>query len=225
MKAKENISANLALTFCIFVFILFLIPFLPFFLLFLLFKILATPFDYIKYKRSCYQQDFPHKYKWANEPHTDNVPYTAIKKNNLPVEYIKWHEDYDMLGYFVYQDTMLVFHEPLFFDEKKGLWLWWPGEKEEEPTTEESENEESYDADNTDDCLSVEDLKEFLLDDFRNHVSGRECKKVVFFYSRKKVEKIDGKIALEKMRELDDFIIYKNGQLAEAIQKMIDTHQ
>ena len=220
MKAKENISANLVLIFCIFVFILFL----PFLLLYLLFKILATPFDYIKYKRSCYQQDFPHKYKWANEPHTDNEPYTAIKKNNLPVEYIKWHEDYDMLGYFVYQDTMLVFHEPLFFDEEKGLWLWWPGEKEEEPTTEESENEESYDADNTDDCLTVEDLKEFLLDDFCNHISGRECKKVVFFYSRKNVEKL-WKAGLEKMRELDDFIIYEKGQLAEAIQKMIDTHQ
>lgn len=221
MKAKENISANLVLIFCIFVFILFL----PFLLLYLLFKILATPFDYIKYKRSCYQQDFPHKYKWANESHTDNVPYTAIKKNNLPVEYIKWHEDYDMPGYFVHKDIMLIFHEPLFFDEEKGLWLWWPGESETDTTAENDGNEEPIYEDNTDDCLSVEDLKEFLLDDFRNHVSGRECKKVVFFYSRKKVEKIDGKIALEKMRELDDFIIYENGQLAEAIQKMIDTHQ
>ena len=219
MKVKENISANLVLTFCILVFILFL----PFLLLYLLFKILATPFDYIKYKRSCYQQDFPHKYKWADGIHADNTPYTAIKENNLPVEYIKWHEDYDMPGYFVHKDIMLIFHEPLFFDEEKGLWLWWPGESETDTTAESDGNEEPIYEDNTDDCFSVEDLKEFLLDDFRNHISGRKCKKVVFFYSRKKVEKL-WKAGLKKMRELDDFVIYEKGQLAQAIQKIIDTY-
>ena len=98
-----------------------LIIFLPFFLLYLLFKLLSTPFDYIKYKKSRYQKDFPHKYTWLREPHIDNAPYTAIKENELPVEYIKWSEDYDIGGYFVYKDILLDFTEPFFFDEEKKL--------------------------------------------------------------------------------------------------------
>ena len=110
MKIKDNIKEKLILTFV-------LILCLPFCFLFLFFKLLATPFDYIKYNRSRYQKDFPHKYSWLKEPHFDNAAYTAIKESALPVEYIKWSEAYDLCGYFIYKDILLDFTEPLFFDE------------------------------------------------------------------------------------------------------------
>lgn len=220
MKIKGYISQTLVVFFCAALLILVI----PFCLLFLLFKLLTTPIDYIKYKRSRYQQDFPHKYKWLDEPHTDNAPYTVIKENSLPVEYIKWREDYDLLGYFVYKDIMLVFYEPLFFDKEEGLWLWSPDEESNDETAESDETEESANEDTADDYLTVEDLRAFLLDEFHSNVSNRECSRVVFFYAKKKVEKHYGESALKKMLELEDFIVYEKGRLAEAIKNFTDTY-
>lgn len=174
MKIRDRLEAMLAF----FVVGAVLVMVLPFLFLALLFKLFMTPFDYIKYKRSRYQQDYPRRYSWLSKPHMDNEPYTAIKESHLPVEYIKWREEYDLNGYFVYQDILLNFDEPLFFDSKKGLWLWWPGEKAEEENSENNDNEE--DVDNTDDCLTVEDLKDFLLDEFRNNISGARANKFYF---------------------------------------------
>lgn len=96
---------------------------LPIALIYLLFKLFATLFDYIKYKCSQYQRDFPQKYSWLSVPHFDNAVYTAIKENNLPVEYIKRSGDYNLCGYFVYKDILLDFTEPFFFDKEEKIFL------------------------------------------------------------------------------------------------------
>ena len=202
----------------IFVFIIIII--LPIALIYLLFKLLATPFDYIKYKHSRYQQDFPHKYSWLSEPHFDNAAYTAIKENNLPVEYIKWSEDYNLCGYFVYKDILLDFTEPFFFDEEEKIFLRSPDENEMEETAEDGISEDE----NSDKSLTVEETKELILSGFRNSVPGRECHKIVFFYSRKDVKRDYKEEGLNAMREFDDFIIYEKGELAKAIKNFVDNN-
>ncbi len=193
---------------------------LPIALIYLLFKLLATPFDYIKYKRSRYQRDFPHKYSWLSEPHFDNDAYTAIKENNLPVEYIKWSEDYNLCGYFVYKDILLDFTEPFFFHKERKVFLRLPEENE----SEEAADDETSEDENSDKSLTVEETKELILDDFRNIVPGRECHRIVFFYSRKDTLRDYEEEGLDAMCKLDDFIIYEKGELAKAIKNFIDNN-
>lgn len=217
MKIKDTFSSVLGMILVSMIFIIFL----PFFLLYLLFKLLMTPFDYVKYKRSRYAKDFPHRYKWLASPHTDNEPYTAIKENSLPVEYIKWHEDYEMPGYFVYKDILLNFSEPFFFDKKKGLWLCWQSDKNWEEE-EERECEESVDdEENTDDCLTVEATAAMVLDEFYTNTGGRECKKVIFFYSKRNVDNNYEEGGLEAMQKLENVIIYEKGKLADSLKEFI----
>lgn len=218
MKIKDCISNISEFVFFSVIFIIFL----PFCLIYLLFNLLATPFDYIKYKRSLYQQDFPQKYKWLSGPHADNEVYTIIKENNLPIDYIKWREDYDLNGYFLYKDILLNFTEPLFFDKKRGLWLFWPSENGADEIAENDKSSEDIDYDNTDDCLTVEATKEFIIEQFRNNITGRECNQVVFFYKRKNVESNYEEGGLDAMRKLDDFIIYEKGDLEKSIIDYIE---
>lgn len=203
---------------------------IPLMLLYLLFKLLATPFDYAKYKRSRYQKDFPHKYAWLRDPHIDNEPYTAIKENDFPVEYIKWSDDYDFAGYFVYKDVLLDFTEPFFFDEEQKLFLCLPEDKEAEEV---SYNDEGEDAacksadgkgDGNDARLTVEGVKELIFDGFRVSVPNRECNKIVFFYSHRNAKRNFGEEGLNVMRGLDGFIIYEKGELAKAIKEFIDNN-
>jgi hypothetical protein len=195
---------------------------LPILLLYFLFKLLITPYDYIKYKNSLYQKDYPKRYTWLSTPHIDNEAYTAIKENGLPVEYIKWRDDYDMSGYFIYKNSLLVFNEPLFFDKKKGIYLCWihDDEEEEQPEIE----EENADEDNTDDCLTVEETIKHILEEFHNNVSGYMCNRVVFFYKQENVEGNYEEGGLEKMLALDDFVVYENGELAKAIREYIESN-
>lgn len=194
---------------------------LPFLLLYLVWNLLMTPYYYAKHKRSRYQQDFPCKYSWPLHEHIDDAPYTAIKENALPVEYFKWCEDYDQGGDFVYKDTLLCFHNPFFFDKEKGLLLSWLGQDEE---NEEAEWAEDTEEDNTDDCLTVAGTREYMLEAFRKNVPGRECNRVVFFCQRKRVEKNYEEGTLERMRQLDDFVLYEKGELAKAIREFIETY-
>ena len=200
--------------------ILFVIIVVPIALIYLLFKLFATPFDYIKYKRSRYQQDFPHKYTWLSEPHFDSDAYTAIKENALPVEYIKWSEDYNHRGYFLYKDILLDFTEPFFFDEEKKIFFRYFDEDEAEETA----NDEKTEDDDSDKCMTVEETTEFALGQFRDNVPGRECHRIVFFYSRKNAELDYMEESLNAMRSLDDFIIYEKGELAKAIKDFVDNN-
>lgn len=220
MRIKGQISEKLSFVLVVAIFSLFL----PFFLLYLIFKVLYTPFDYIKYKRSRYQKDFPHKYTWLREPHVDNEAYTTIKESGLPIEYVRLFQDYDLPGRFVYKDTLLWFYPSVFFDKDKKQWLWWLGDKTTEEESQKcEEDEDDLEIENTDDCLSVEELKSFILDEMNNGVPTHKCRRVVFFYEGKKVKREYGKEALEFMGELDDFIIYEKGELAKAIKEFIDT--
>lgn len=193
---------------CVF-FLLLLLPLL-------LLRILATPYAYFRFKRSRYQQDFPQKFRLLSTPHMDDKPYTAIQELHLPIEYIKWREEYDLDGYFVYKDVLLNFSEPFFFDKEKGLWLWWPQQEEDD-------DEDDDDFENTDDCLAVEALSEFLLDEFQKNIIGRKCNRIVFFYDRKNVNAFYEPGGLEAMERLDDFVLYEKGELARAIAEFLDS--
>ncbi len=61
-----------------------------------------------------------------------------------------------------------------------------------------------------------------MLKELRRRTPERECNAVVFFCERQEVERSSGKEALRVMRELDDFIVYEKGKLAEAIRDFID---
>lgn len=193
---------------------------LPFFLLYLVWNLLMTPYYYAKHKRSRYQQDFPHKYSWPMYVHMDDEPYAAIKKNDLPVEYFKWCEDYDQGGYFIYKDTLLCFQNPFFFDKEKGLLLSWMNQNEEDPT-----GDEEADENNTDDCLTVAGTQDYMLTEFRKNVPERECNRVVFFCQRKRVEKNYEEGTMERMRQLDNFVVYEKGELAKAIREFIGSRE
>ena len=211
---KEKLSAAAAALLVIGVLLLLS----PFILLYFLFKVFITPYDYYKHKKNRYQKDFPKRYSWLKGPHPDSLPYGAIKEAELPIDYIKWSEAYELLGYFVYKDILLVFHEPLFFDKTRGLWLWWQrSEDEEELVDEEDEDEES-----TEDCGSVEDLREFLLNDFHDRIAGKTSRRVVFFYEKKRLKKRYESGALEAMQALDDFVIYDKGALSEAVKTFVE---
>ncbi|MBO7740030.1 MAG: hypothetical protein J6S34_00745 [Clostridia bacterium] len=211
---KEKLSAAAAALLVIGVLLLLS----PFILLYFLFKVLITPYDYYKHKKNRYQKDFPKRYSWLKGPHPDSLPYGAIKEAELPIDYIKWSEAYDLHGYFVYQDILLVFHEPLFFDQTKGLWLWWQGpDNAEELVEDEDEDEES-----DEDYASVEELRAFLLNDFHDRIAGRVCRRVVFFYEKKRLKKRCEAGGLEAMQALDDFVIYDKGALSEALKAFVE---
>ena len=70
--------------------------------------------------------------------------------------------------------------------------------------------------------MTVEETKELYLGDFSRDVPGRECRKIVFIYRREFAEKYYGKVGLEKMMELDDFIVYEKRGLGDAIKAFIE---
>ncbi len=93
----------------------------PVVLLFLLGLLIATPFDYIKYKRTQYYKDTHEKYSWLCTSSYYITLYDLIKKENLPIAYYRC---YDALvtgyGYFIYKDTLILNdYEPCFDGERK----------------------------------------------------------------------------------------------------------
>jgi len=196
--------------------IMLLILFLPVIIGYLLFKLVMTPVDYAKYKRSRYQQDFPRKYKWLMEPHIDNIPYTLVKESDLPIEYIKRKDEYDLPGYFIFKDALLNFSCPFFFDSQKRLLLCYP-----EDAGKAGSLGDDIDSDNTDDCLTLDEASSLFLDQLRENTSGRVCRKVVFFYEKTAVEENYEKGALEAMLLTDNFIIYEKDKLAEALEEFV----
>lgn len=217
MKFKDSFWSQLLACICLLFIFAILIPVGLFFFIF---KLITMPFNYYKYKHSQYQKDFPHKFNFLDPFHIDNLPYSIIKENGLPIRYIKWSEEYNMHGYFVYKDIILDFTEPFFFDPETNFFTFNPEEEVEEKT----EDDNEQDTDDGENCLSVEETKAFVLNDFHNNTPECECKQVVFFYSQKRIEKEHGKIALEKMSALDDFILYKKDTLCQVLKEFVDTH-
>ncbi|MBR3779413.1 MAG: hypothetical protein IKL13_06835 [Clostridia bacterium] len=217
MKIKERLG-DIASTALVWVIIALCLPWM---LLVLIGQFLYTPIEYIQFKRSRYQQDFPRKYSLWCGVHLDNEVYTIVKENNLPVEYIKWSEDYGLHGYFVSGDTLLNFTEPFFYDEKKQEWMLWPGNAEDENDEVEDVDVEHVGEDNTDDCVGVEAAKELMLQWFAADVAGRECRRVAVFYERQKTERIYGKEQAEALKSAG-CILYERGALAQAIREVIE---
>ena len=214
MKLKNvisNMTSNVLV--CI-----LLIIFLPFCFLLLIGYILYTPIDYIKFKRSAYQKDFPRKYKWLCGKHVDNDIYTIVKENSLPISYLRFYDDYELSGDFLYKDIALNFSQPFFYDDKKESWLFWPGNND---GCEVEETEDSEFEDNTDDCMTEEESREYILGEFNEHYPGVACTKMVFFYENKFVKSVYGEMALKKMQQKNSFILYNRGELKEAIEEFI----
>ena len=215
MKFKDTFGSQL-LAGIVLIFIFAIL--IPVGLFLLIFKFITMPFNYYRYRHSQYQKDFPHKFNFLDPFHIDHIPYSIIKENELPIQYIKWSKEYYMYGYFIYKDILLDFTEPFFFDPETNIFRFDPEEEAEETT------EDEQDIDAVENCLSVEETKTFVLNDFHNNIQERECKQVVFFYSQEKLEKAHGKIALEKMSDLSDFIVYKKDTLLQVLKEFVDTH-
>ena len=215
MKFKDTFGSQL-LAGIVLIFIVAIL--IPVGLFLLIFMFITIPFNYYKYRHSQYQKDFPHKFNFSSPFHVDNIPYSIIKENELPIEYIKWSEEYEMYGYFIYKDILLDFTKPFFFDPETNIFRFDPEEEAEETT------EDEQDIDAVENCLSVEETKAFVLNDFHNNIQERECKQVVFFYSQEKLEKAHGKIALEKMSDLSDFIVYKKDNLHQVLKEFVERH-
>ena len=214
MKSK-NVIGNIFSTILVFI---LLVIFLPFCLLLLIGYILYTPIDYIKFKRSAYQKGFPRKYKWLCGRHVDNRIYTIIKENNFPISYLRFYDDYELAGDFLYKDIALNFSQPFFFDDKREEWLFWPH------TDTRNETEDTEDAefeDNTDNCMTEEESREYILGQFKEQYPNVACTQMVFFYENKFVKSVYGDLALKKMQQNDSFILYQKGKLKEAIQEFI----
>ena len=200
----------------IFVFILLLLFFVPLMLLYFLFKLIMTPFDYAKYRSSLYQRDFPHKYSWLREPHVDNILYTAVKESNLPIEYIKPKGEYDLPGYFIYKDILLNFSCPFFYDSEKGLWICLASDIDNKNLSGSAEDDEK-----TDNYLTVVEASEIILNTFSANASGRECKRVIFFYDKKRLENECEEGAWDAISLRDDFVIYDKDSFAEELAEFI----
>ena len=217
MKFKDSFGSQLLAIIC-FIFILAIL--IPVALFVLIFKFITMPFNYYKYRHSQYQKDFPHKFNFLDPFHIDNIPYSIIKENELPIQYIKWSKEYDLYGYFIYKDILLDFTEPFFFDPETNTFTFYP----EKEVKEKIKDDNNQDIDDVENCLSVEETKTFVLNNFHNNIKERECKQVVFFYSQKNLEKARGKIALNRMSALNDFVVYKKDTLLQALKEFIDTH-
>ena len=215
MKIKDGEDLIMYL----FVFIIIL----PIALIYLFFKLLLTPVDYIRYKRTRYQRDFPHKFTWLVDSHFDNGVYTVIKENALPVEYIKWSKDYYERGYFVYKNILLDFTEPFLYDEEEKAFFLVPDENGEE-TAQLEASDENMDVREKEDRLTVSEAKEKLLKEFRQNVPGRECGRIVFFQSYKDAERYYKKEGVDVMRGLDGFIIYKDKDLKGTLENFIQSN-
>ena len=214
MKLKNvisNITLNAILCFL-------LIIFLPFILLVLVVCILYTPIDYIIFKRSAYQKDFPRKYKWLCGRHVDNRIYTIIKENDLPISYLRFYDDYESAGDFLYKDIALNFSQPFFFDDEKEEWLFWSDNDGDNGTEDAEDAETDY---NTDDCLTEAEASEHILGQFKEQYPNVACTQTVFFYENKFVKRVYGDLALKKMQQNDSFILYQKGKLKETIEEFI----
>lgn len=208
MEKTKNLLIRIGATVLTWVLI---IVFLPVIILLFIGAVLYTPIDYVKFKTSIYQNDYPRKYKWLCGRHEDNKIYKAIKENGLPISYFKSCEDYELPGDFVYKDTVLDFSMPFFFDGEKETWLY----------SEQSEvHRDECECDCSDKYLSVEEAKSYLLEQFAKRNTVIKCTKIVFFYEIGFIKTVYGEKALATLREEDSVILYKKRELAEKLHQI-----
>ena len=219
MKFKDRITLILSYILIILGVIILLPIIVPASFIVLTYQILYTPFGYYKFKTSLYQKDFPTKYKWLDGVHQDNGVYTFIKENHLPIQYLKCYEKYDLSGLFLYKDTLLDFSEPFLYDDESMVWCVVPGDDE----SNEDDTAETETADHSDDyeILTVDGWKESQIMEFKKNFPDQICGNIVFFYNRKRILRWYGEEALNKLKDLDGFILYEKGELEKAIQEYV----
>ncbi|MBE6595877.1 MAG: hypothetical protein E7644_08780 [Ruminococcaceae bacterium] len=197
---------------------------LPFLLLLLVGMVLYLPVDYIKFKRSRYQKDFPRKYSPWCGCHIDNEIYTLVQEHELPMTYVKPHvgDDYAQPGYFLYQNVLLYLCPPLdsfLFDEKKDEWLFDPGM----PETDESEEIEEIDEENTDHCLTPKEAAAWYLAEFARDTGSHACDRVMFFCERERLEADCSRAAaIAQLAAEEGVILYGKGKLVDALRDMTE---
>lgn len=214
MKFKDKLGKF----FCTFLVIVLIIIFIP---LLLICALLYLPIDYIKFKRSRYQKDFPRKYSLFSGVHIDNKIYTLIKENNLPIEYYKCDGDYDFEGYFLYKDALLNFIEPFCYLKENDEWMYLLNNDEQYVESQQflqgtPEIDEEYEP--------IGEAKERFIKDFRENNHEVTCNKVVFFYDAEETEHCYGARAVEKLRELDGIVLYEENALKETIRDYIENN-
>ena len=85
--------------------------------------LLFEPLRYLRLRKSRYHRDFPTRYKFPCETHSDSLPYSIIKEKGLPIEYRKYPRGYDSCGYFICGKTLLHFSEPFVYVKEQNCWL------------------------------------------------------------------------------------------------------
>lgn len=215
MKEKiKNFIFNALM--CCLLFLLF-----PFLLLLLIGSLLYTPIDFIKFKRSRHQKDFPRKYTWLCGRHPDNAAYTVTKERNLPVTYLQ-NNNPELTGVFLYKHTVLHFSNPFFFDDKKNEWLFWPHAEDEEADEDaKTEEIEEVEEDNTDDCLPIEAALDLIREQYRERFPDATFENLIFFYQAKDVKSLYSETALKQLEENSLFVPYEKKRLEEALLKYI----
>ena len=169
--------------------------------------VIYLPIQYIRFKRSRYQKDFPRKASFGCGPHVDNTVYTIVKERELPIRYFRQnHLNYDEPGWFLYNDILLDFTDPVFFDKERNIC---PSRYEEQ------------DVETAGGPLSVDAQKRETMDAFHRHEPDQPCTRVVFFINQSSAEDMYDDAGMEELRTSDDFVLYTKKTLADQLEKFI----
>lgn len=94
----------------------------------LLGMVIATPYDYFKYKMSRYYKDTKEKYRWFC--FTGVQLYETVKKEQLPIDFYRCYPSGGPGdGYYLYKDTLIYTGGLVEFDEPGNKWVSRIGDK------------------------------------------------------------------------------------------------
>lgn len=178
--------------------ILLLVLLTPFLLLGAILALLYIPVDHIRYKRSHYYKDFGLRYHVFVGISPYYRLYEVIKKNDLPIRYIKTTGDGEHIahGYFLYGDT-LIFNDfsNVYYNDDENLWVY--------------EFEDRW--------ISVDEMIETSIDDLRDRGGYDGIMKGVILIKRNSFADDD----LPRAEKSGRFILYDKKCEAEALKHYI----
>lgn len=177
--------------------------------------LMYSPIDYIRFKRSRYQKDFPRRYSFLCGPHSDNALYTIVKEKDLPVLYFRQDQlNYEQPGWFLYKDILLDFSHDMFEDETRNIVCkYFTKDEEDSPEIEEDADDENL--------FSIDAQKREVMDAFHRHEPDQPCTRVVFFIKESNAEDMYDNAGQEELRTSDDFVLYTKKTLADQLEKFI----
>lgn len=96
----------------------------PFIILAVLWLIILIPFDYFKYKNSCFYKKEKEKYTLFAGNTVELKIYNEIVKNMLPIRYVKNPNDTSITGgWFIFDKTLIIINGFWFgYDEENKKW-------------------------------------------------------------------------------------------------------